>query len=249
VADFKKTLTWVNPTPVPSKFNSLIRYNTYLLGPLNEYSESVSASGLNPGPYGFPVSVDAVYRGKGSYTFLQKAVLSYQFAAGGSDFLVSIRQPFFSSTATTTPPSFGTIGIDLNSTTFGPNAAIGRTGILELEVLTRLTPATTAAIVAASADMQSIQYYSTIKATYTNAAFDAGAAPASLATLATWSVLKAATGYINVTDSVERIWFDLNVYAARAQAVADNIFLLSSIGSTIGGHDGYPYDFAVVPSS
>jgi|SRR6185503_2894739 len=229
---------------------SVVRFKTYPIGALADVSASWNVEAPQPVAQGIPVMVSAIQRAKGAFLFEQECEFKYNNPSPGASEAITTTTAFSS--------YYVSSGVNRNIPLSIPNttgtsaavataAVLGNTGSAKLNVKWKFSPPdlkdinTTVDGVAVTLD--SIKYYCVQTLTYGSGAIDTGAT-AGFTPL--FIVRHSGTSYIPIASNITTIWLDLSIQNNLASDPVTNYYeVLYSRGSTISGHDGYPYNYSI----
>ncbi len=226
--------------------NSLCRYLMYYYGPLASLTttDEEKDQKIGIGPRGIPINIQAIQRARGAYTYVQKAKIAYRKEANSIDGLNISASQFIADT----PTGRSLIIQNIPLATAAAAGVVPKTGFCDITATYRFIPADNVEFGGAFT-YKDVGFYLTLEAKCSAAAqvvLDditvSGAVPATLFTCSFYQ-------YLAVGES-KTLWLDM--FAAMEDvtpgSVTPNIAyirLSSASGTTLGGHDGLPYDYQV----
>lgn len=202
---------------------SFCRHNVCMLGPLNALSED-KRLGPSPGPYGVPISIEAIHRAKGAFVYQQKAALDIKLDAD-VEVLIGVtiwlnesdKLKFFLKIAGDPLPLVQRMWVDATVTWY-----LKPVGFKELAVASYKGISGFVVIESRSFDQSGIELLTDYKD------------PRIL-------IRNADFLFSDIPDSAQRIWLDCGVTSSETPSSTKSFTLRSSLGTTLAGHDGYPY--------
>ena len=256
---FEKTLAWAGGTASAAS-SSVVRYQTYPLGGLSDVAFSWDSPAVaQPCAQGVPVLVETLLRAKGAFSFEHDTAFMYQLdaAAGTTGTLTTFAASYFVSS---TPAVSRDINLSIASggaTSATPSqTTMGPTGFGRLKVLWKFSPPSSAQGAGeigqnldsiTSVDQNDIKYWCYMSLEYGNpaAALDNGSSLTQK--YQPFFQNRVAQGFIPIADNITTIWLDLSIKNNVASNATNNyVKVFYSKGSTLSGHDGYPFNYITV---
>ena len=256
---FEKTLAWPGGTTSAAS-SSVVRYQTYPLGGLSDVAFSWDSSAVDqPCAQGVPVLVETLLRAKGAFSFEHDTAFYYRLDAGATAATTTtFAASYFVSS---TPAVSRNINLSIasgggNSTTAATQSTMGSLGIGRLKVLWKFSPPSSAQGAGeigqnldgiTGVDQNDIKYWCYMSLEYGNpaAALDNGVSLTQK--YQPFFQNRVAQGFIPIADNITTIWLDLSIRNDLASNTTNNyVRVFYSKGSTLSGHDGYPFNYVTV---
>ena len=231
-----KVLTWALTTDRYDD-NSLVMRGTRLLGPLAKASASADAAatpGFDQYHSGAPVSLDAIRRAAGAFTFQQESIIFYNNNDAAASHLLNISMDASVPTGSLSAELLQQVTLDLNDDKkVDWTDTFPHTGFVKISNTTKLSPVLAAdgAVLSSSINVYQLQEITIIPTTNANPQV-----------AHTQKITRFLVSTVPVDPGDQ--WMYLNVYACMNVASGANyiVRLQDSRGYTVAGHDGFPFD-------